>query len=218
MNLKILLSLFIFLFFSMLVSAQIVDTTNQISRDCNKYDQSTLNISFENDSIILYGSVLMNCFPNNYLFREIDNNFIKLTAADMPAWACLCNFDYRTSIYNTGEDSINIILGYLHLHNENYELYFDTTVYNSYNSINNLPLDESLLVAPNPVSDWISISNNKQAIHTIELYSLSGEQVYYRSINNTIEINLDIGDLPKGAYVLKAVTDKRNYFKKIIKQ
>ncbi|HQI70337.1 MAG TPA: C10 family peptidase [Bacteroidales bacterium] len=73
---------------------------------------------------------------------------------------------------------------------------------------------------PNPASDFVSIRFTNAATQTsITFYNLTGEQftlpALYESKN---QLKIDVKDLPQGCYFVKAVSEQKTYFGKVMIQ
>lgn len=72
-------------------------------------------------------------------------------------------------------------------------------------------------VSPNPVKDFVTISNDFSTIEVVNVYDLNGRQV--KSINNNAtQLQVSLGDLAAGVYVLKIQTAQGSTTQKIIKE
>ncbi|OAB78654.1 T9SS type A sorting domain-containing protein [Cochleicola gelatinilyticus] len=73
--------------------------------------------------------------------------------------------------------------------------------------------EASFIMYPNPASDQVSIQLKNESIHTVTLFSVTGEKVMeLRSINT-----LNISELAQGIYVVRVTTDSnKTYFKKLL--
>lgn len=60
---------------------------------------------------------------------------------------------------------------------------------------------------PNPTSGMISIANDNANISEVAVYDLLGKQVYSGKFNAMSQVNVDLGQLTTGSYILKATTD-----------
>ena len=79
--------------------------------------------------------------------------------------------------------------------------------------------DNSISVYPNPTKDILNISNSNQSfINAIEVTDINGRLVKSQKFSNVNDIQVNISDLSKGVYMLKAVSDKGTVIKKIVKE
>ncbi|MFN3942407.1 MAG: GEVED domain-containing protein [Flavobacterium sp.] len=81
-------------------------------------------------------------------------------------------------------------------------------------STNTVALSE-LKYYPNPVVDVLNLTNNT-AIERVEIYNLLGQQVMQVKTNAT-QTSVQVGELAKGAYIVKAYADGVEHTFKIIK-
>lgn len=81
-------------------------------------------------------------------------------------------------------------------------------------STNTVALSE-LKYYPNPVVDVLNLTNNT-AIERVEIYNLLGQQVKQVRTNAT-QTSVQVGELAKGAYIVKAYADGAEHTFKIIK-
>lgn len=66
-----------------------------------------------------------------------------------------------------------------------------------------LPLDNlKLILYPNPASGYIQLKNIPDGMHSVMIYRLDGAVVYSGTLS-AIDNQIDLGELPKGFYVLK---------------
>ena len=80
--------------------------------------------------------------------------------------------------------------------------------------------NNELLVYPNPVSDVLTISLDKQTgVEEIMIYSISGRLVRNIAVHQRlIEKQVDCKNLVPGTYMLKLTTGEGNYSMKFVKQ
>lgn len=73
------------------------------------------------------------------------------------------------------------------------------------------------IVSPNPVKDLLTIANEFQTIQNVEVYDLNGRQV--KAINNdATNLQISLGNLSSGVYLLKIQTPQGVSTQKIIKE
>jgi hypothetical protein len=97
--------------------------------------------------------------------------------------------------------------------------------YGRANVIDNVVVEENLSVVdlptnqltfyPNPVKDVLNLVNNT-TIERVEIYNLLGQQVMHVRTNAT-QTSVQVGELAKGAYIVKAYADGAEHTFKIIK-
>ena len=68
--------------------------------------------------------------------------------------------------------------------------------------IEDVELDNSFNIYPNPSSDYITISSDKN-INVIELYSMQGKLVKQINLNNSNSVLLNCSDLKNGIYIVR---------------
>ena len=73
----------------------------------------------------------------------------------------------------------------------------------------------NLDIFPNPSTGIFTIQTNNMDIETIEIYSLQGNLIYKQAINNSESI-IDLSNLSKGSYFLKAINTTQTETTKII--
>ncbi|MDR6969368.1 hypothetical protein J2X31_003399 [Flavobacterium arsenatis] len=76
---------------------------------------------------------------------------------------------------------------------------------------------KKFIVSPNPVKDLLTIANEFQTIQAVEVYDLNGRQVKNVS-NNATNLQISLGDLSSGVYLLKIQTPQGISTQKIIKE
>jgi len=84
--------------------------------------------------------------------------------------------------------------------------------------IDNTPTEMSIY--PNPVGDILNINyvfeSDKPLIQIVDDTGNILISKYYRTQNNIIEIN--VGNIPKGVYLINILDNKKNFVKKFIKK
>ena len=83
----------------------------------------------------------------------------------------------------------------------------------------------TFLIYPNPFEDRLLLSwNNKNQIHSLELYTLFGQRVVNIPVNsknedqNKMDLSSYISGLNKGIYFLKILSDSGTEVMKLVKQ
>ena len=72
----------------------------------------------------------------------------------------------------------------------------------------------TIIIHPNPVSDYIYISSNNIVIDSITIYSLTGKEV----LEDSKRVNsINVSSLSKGMYFMEIYTDAGRSVKKFIK-
>lgn len=93
-------------------------------------------------------------------------------------------------------------------------LYYIKTEY-SFLATSQTNLKTEINVYPNPVTDYLTISAEKQAIKDVKIYSISGALVKTYSLK---ENSIDVKNLNSGVYIISITTNKGVVTKKIIKK
>ncbi|WP_333660232.1 T9SS type A sorting domain-containing protein [Chishuiella changwenlii] len=77
---------------------------------------------------------------------------------------------------------------------------------------------QEIKIYPNPTKDWIYIEGSSSN-QIIELYDIAGKLIHTNQHKKLTTININIGNLPKGIYLLRIIdkNTKEIYQKKIIK-
>lgn len=84
-------------------------------------------------------------------------------------------------------------------------------------STTDFEFNDELTLYPNPVNDRLNITSKGQTqITSIEIYNLQGQVVL--SVPQFITGSVDVSQLPKGTYLVKAKTDKGVATTKIVKE
>lgn len=76
---------------------------------------------------------------------------------------------------------------------------------------------ENVNVYPNPFSDKFTVKLEKVQDYQIHVMDMSGKQLYTNSFANTNAINLDLGHLVNGQYILKIVSETSSFTRMISK-
>jgi hypothetical protein len=126
-----------------------------------------------------------------------------------------CGFDYNS----TGEDFLYQISygGYLNFSDSIYNLMNDTTIYLTFNSIEESPRNSNFLIYPNPISNELNIEfkgNNEKV--NFEILNSIGQVVYKGNfVGKTI---VQTKNFASGVYLIKLENNKTFQFKKVIKE
>ncbi len=83
--------------------------------------------------------------------------------------------------------------------------------------VNDFELNNVLDIYPNPVNSKLTILDKSALVEQFEIYNSSGNIVRKVTINNQGNLIIDISDLNKGIYFLKAKAGNKHVVKKIIK-
>jgi hypothetical protein len=73
-------------------------------------------------------------------------------------------------------------------------------------------------VFPNPVIDNLEIQNNTSEVVDIQLFDSQGNLISSKNKEIGDKINLTMGNLPKGIYLIKMKNEKQSFSQKIVKQ
>jgi hypothetical protein len=80
---------------------------------------------------------------------------------------------------------------------------------------NDINLNQSIIIFPNPANDRINIENNEAS--TLEIINMQGQIVDTKSLTEKVN-NLDLSNLVSGVYTLRIKTDRGIAIRKLIKQ
>lgn len=101
--------------------------------------------------------------------------------------------------------------------NMGWKLQLDTMSFSKSTTTVKLPDPEpEISVFPNPTTDILNIRVSSSTQKIINIYSITGENIYSKKINNLQE-NIDISSIPSGVYFLNITSGTTNFYKKIIK-
>lgn len=139
---------------------------------------------------------------------------LKVANTKINEWEQL-TFDFSTVDHeNMTYDQIVIFPDFI-ARNSDEVIYFDN-VYGDVatnTSIDNL-VNEEIKITPNPVQDIVTITA-ENSIREVSIYNLAGELVLTKAMNDSNTIN--IADLAKGMYVIKANVDGQMVVDKLMK-
>ena len=76
---------------------------------------------------------------------------------------------------------------------------------------------ENVIVYPNPFSDKFNVKLDKVQNYQISVIDMSGKELYSNSFANTNAINMDLGHLTNGQYILKIVSESSSITRMITK-
>jgi len=76
----------------------------------------------------------------------------------------------------------------------------------------------ALKLWPNPARAFVKVAlpDSNEFIEYIEIYDLQGRTVRFREPQHRNEIKIEIGDLPTGMYLVRAVSAARMYTQKLV--
>ena len=75
---------------------------------------------------------------------------------------------------------------------------------------------DRLSVYPNPTTDRVSVTSD-DTVELYEIYNITGALVRRQTIGNDT-FDIDVRDLPAGAYLLKVCTNKAVQTKRFVKE
>src|SRR5690606_18256525 len=84
----------------------------------------------------------------------------------------------------------------------------------------NIPLNLQLTVYPNPFEEQISLvfnENIKGDIH-ITVYNILGAQMYSQTYQSNQQVDVILGWLSSGEYIVKTIANQKQFISKIIKK
>lgn len=138
-------------------------------------------------------------------------------------FASITNFDAsKLKVYKWQNNSSEEIPAVLNLTSQtltvNTSFEDQTFIYFSYSDAN-LGVNENQLkevtIYPNPASKTVNIKSINSEIQQIEIYNLQGKRVL-KLINFKAKNQIDVSNLSKGMYILKAKSDGKMFSKKLI--
>jgi hypothetical protein len=77
--------------------------------------------------------------------------------------------------------------------------------------------DNQIIISPNPTKDFVNIISTNEKINSYTLYNMGGQIIIKREKIKTKSEKINLSNLPKGVYVIKVITDKNSYTRKIVK-
>jgi hypothetical protein len=95
---------------------------------------------------------------------------------------------------------------------------FTTYVVNNLQSIEDVPLTQSVSVFPNPTFDFIQINSVNRTIERVRIYDINGKLVYQEQNNNGASLFIYVGDLPVGIYSVELLSKNEKAIRQIIKK
>ncbi len=91
--------------------------------------------------------------------------------------------------------------------------------YDPYENVNTIRFEQeiiNILLSPNPANDIVRIAANTQ-IHSYKIYAVNGQRIRSANINSSM-VDLNVGDLTSGVFIIELLTDKGIVFKKLFIQ
>ena len=82
------------------------------------------------------------------------------------------------------------------------------------------PQKNNIKIYPNPAGNTLNISLDNAILRSVVIYDLSGREVFAETVSDATarKHQLNLSQLPPGAYVMKVETGNGNVIKKLIKQ
>ena len=77
--------------------------------------------------------------------------------------------------------------------------------------------ENNLTLYPNPTKDLVNIISTKERINSYTLYNMGGQTMIKSEKLKVKSEKLNLSSLPKGVYVIKVITDKNSYTRKIVR-
>jgi hypothetical protein len=80
-----------------------------------------------------------------------------------------------------------------------------------------LSKDNNLIIYPNPTKDIVNIEPKGEIINSYTLYNMGGQTLIKSEKIKTKSEKINLSNFPKGVYVIKVITDKNSYTRKVIR-
>lgn len=77
--------------------------------------------------------------------------------------------------------------------------------------------EEGFTFHPNPVTDHLVVECS-QSVRRCEVFSVSGVLMYSKDEINELDVEIGVGDLPSGVYMIRVVTDGCSLIERFVKQ
>lgn len=77
--------------------------------------------------------------------------------------------------------------------------------------------ENNITLYPNPTKDFVNIESKAEIINSYILYNMGGQIIIKSEKIKTKSEKLNLSSLPKGVYVIKVITDKNSYTRKVIR-
>ena len=86
-------------------------------------------------------------------------------------------------------------------------------------SIDNVSIsrENNLTLYPNPTKDIVNIISTNERINSYTLYNMGGQIIIKSEKVKVKSEKINLSNLPKGVYVIKVITDKNSYTRKIVR-
>ena len=77
--------------------------------------------------------------------------------------------------------------------------------------------DNQIIISPNPTKDIVNIISTNERINSYTLYNMGGQEIIKSEKLKVKNEKVNLSTLPKGVYVIKIITDKNVYSRKVIR-
>ena len=77
---------------------------------------------------------------------------------------------------------------------------------------------KGITLIPNPAKDYVYIETQGEKINNFSLYNINGQMVLKSEKLKTTSEKLNLSAFSKGVYIIKIITDKNVYSRKVVKQ
>ena len=164
---------------------------------------------------------------NSHMARMVSGGTAMNNQGDIVVFGCADNeisFGPYTVGQGTAGDSRAFIAKYS---DPSFNQYYDGDVYfyvpdtipdtsNLISDISNLSNDQ-LFLYPNPTKDEVYITSKGEMINSYSLYNTNGQLLLRSEKLKTKREKLNLSNFSKGVYVIKVITDKNSYTRKVIR-
>lgn len=155
-------------------------------------------------------------FPDDYLVLVSTTDNATASFTDTIGSVIEENADWTArsaNLSNSGYNNQTIYIAFVNRTNDGFKLYVDDIRVEIEDPVG---LEEatiqSLVIAPNPVTDWMTVQG--EHIELLEVVSLSGNTLRSRKNTNS----LYLGDLSSGSYLIRATRNGHTITERIIKR
>ncbi len=124
------------------------------------------------------------------------------------------NINDKYLSYNTNNEILADALSINNTEKFTYNIISQAKNINSKSSI----VDKVVTLYPNPAKDAVFINYSYAESTAIEIFNISGKQVFKTSVKNAEAYNLDVNEFSAGIYLMKITNNDATYLKKFIKQ
>ena len=77
--------------------------------------------------------------------------------------------------------------------------------------------ENQIIISPNPTKDFVNIISTNERINSYTLYNMGGQTMIKSEKVKVKSEKVNLSTLPKGVYVIKVITDKNSYTRKVIR-